>query len=447
MALPYATVLTAVKATPYIYIDNSIENCEVHSPGDFSFIGQVVGVKIRNNRFYTSSGATRGAFVNSYQPLSDIEIAGNYFQGDPNSSSFFIQVATGWSNFRITNNVVQSGALSPLEITEGASNGQISGNSIFAVGSANTALSFCQYAYSVQVSNNVFSQNGATGTNGAVTLSCSSGAGVNSSFSNNTVILANSSSAAIGGSPSLPIVGNTITTSATGINPGSQSTVIAGNTIHLTGSSGYGIFSNSGTPNLAITGNYIYADSAGTQSGVQITNGSATTVVGNTFTNLQNAVAPQWQSTITSLGNTCIGVTNASGTCHDVFGLSGAVWAENALLINGNFTFSSDNANDIGASGANRPRHIYVGTDVKYADGTAQSTALLRAALTTTAATSDNLTVTGVTSSGRCWLEPTNSSAATNLATTYVSAKTTNQITVTHTATSGMTYDVGCTAN
>ena len=72
---------------------------------------------------------------------------------------------------------------------------------------------------------------------------------------------------------------------------------------------------------------------------------------------------------------------------------------------------------------------------------------VMTAVLTTTSATSDTVTVTGMIAGGHCQLEPTNASAATNSTTTYVSAKTTNQITVTHTATSGMTYDVGCTAN
>jgi hypothetical protein len=70
---------------------------------------------------------------------------------------------------------------------------------------------------------------------------------------------------------------------------------------------------------------------------------------------------------------------------------------------------------------------------------------LLVASLTTTAATTDNVAITGMTSTGHCSLTATNSSAATNIATTFVSAKTTNQITVTHTATSGMTFDVLCT--
>ena len=57
----------------------------------------------------------------------------------------------------------------------------------------------------------------------------------------------------------------------------------------------------------------------------------------------------------------------------------------------------------------------------------------------------DNVTVTGMTSSGHCSIDPTNASAATNLVTTYISAKTTNQVTVTHTATASMTYDLLCT--
>jgi hypothetical protein len=70
----------------------------------------------------------------------------------------------------------------------------------------------------------------------------------------------------------------------------------------------------------------------------------------------------------------------------------------------------------------------------------------LVAALTTTAAATDTVTVAGMTSTGYCSLTATNASAATNIATTYISAKTTNQITVTHATIASMTYDVMCTA-
>jgi hypothetical protein len=75
------------------------------------------------------------------------------------------------------------------------------------------------------------------------------------------------------------------------------------------------------------------------------------------------------------------------------------------------------------------------------------SYSVMPASLTTTSATSDAVIVQGMASSGHCSLTATNSTAAANHATTYVSAKTTNQITVTHTATAGMTYDVICTSN
>jgi len=69
------------------------------------------------------------------------------------------------------------------------------------------------------------------------------------------------------------------------------------------------------------------------------------------------------------------------------------------------------------------------------------------ASLTTTAATSDTISnFYGATSSSHCSIGATNSSAASNIATTYVSAKATNSITVTHTATAGMTYDILCSS-
>lgn len=119
----------------------------------------------------------------------------------------------------------------------------------------------------------------------------------------------------------------------------------------------------------------------------------------------------------------------------------------NALSVNGGTAMTANHGN---------------GTSAQHSDGTGSTGFVaefdvngnitngvlppLVATLTTTAATSDNVTVTGMTSSGHCSIDPTNASAATNLATTFVSAKTTNQITVTHTATASMTYDVVCTA-
>ena len=75
------------------------------------------------------------------------------------------------------------------------------------------------------------------------------------------------------------------------------------------------------------------------------------------------------------------------------------------------------------------------------------SYSVMPATLTTTAAASDAVALQGMSSTGHCSLTATNSTAAANHATTYVSAKTTNQITVAHASTAGMTYDVLCTPN
>lgn len=67
----------------------------------------------------------------------------------------------------------------------------------------------------------------------------------------------------------------------------------------------------------------------------------------------------------------------------------------------------------------------------------------LTASLTTTASSSDVVSLTGVSVSSRCSVTATNASAATNLSSTYL-AKGTNQVTVNHAATANMTYDILC---
>jgi len=68
-------------------------------------------------------------------------------------------------------------------------------------------------------------------------------------------------------------------------------------------------------------------------------------------------------------------------------------------------------------------------------------------ALSTSGSSSDNVTITGVRASSHCTLSPTNASAAANLSASYISAKTTNQVTVNHSAIGGMTYDISCSSN
>jgi hypothetical protein len=67
--------------------------------------------------------------------------------------------------------------------------------------------------------------------------------------------------------------------------------------------------------------------------------------------------------------------------------------------------------------------------------------------LTTSAAASDSVTIYGVTGGSHCSLAPTNASAASGMASSYISGVGTNSVTVTHSATAGMTFDIVCTPN
>ena len=128
-----------------------------------------------------------------------------------------------------------------------------------------------------------------------------------------------------------------------------------------------------------------------------------------------------------TINDFAVASSTTRGACHD----AGATTPSGTFVI-GQFTSTC-------ASGVACGVSLYSGSLTNGAPP-------LAATLVTTAATTNTVTVTGMTSSGHCALEPTNAAAATNIATTYVSAKTTNQITVTHVATASMNYDVLCTA-
>jgi len=163
-----------------------------------------------------------------------------------------------------------------------------------------------------------------------------------------------------------------------------------------------------------------------------------------------------------SRGNVIALVNSSATTINAVYtpnstaaGISTAPNSEGDLFVlyatNGNTTLANSTFNLCGGANltltANAPLLFmvdYSGTVRQVCPSVAP---VITASLMTTSATSDNVTVTNMTSSGHCSLTATNASAATNIATTYISAKATNQVTVTHMATSGMTYDVLCTAN
>jgi hypothetical protein len=133
--------------------------------------------------------------------------------------------------------------------------------------------------------------------------------------------------------------------------------------------------------------------------------------------------------------------------------------------ISGVYTYNLGNANTIlkylGPSGGNGAPVLtasglsdngtaltYTGTSMTI-NATPVITGLgqgnLKVTLTTTAATSDVVTLTGASATSNCTFSAANASAGTNIATTFVSAVATNSVTITHAATANMIYNIQCT--
>jgi len=111
---------------------------------------------------------------------------------------------------------------------------------------------------------------------------------------------------------------------------------------------------------------------------------------------------------------------------------------------NTTFTYQSTAANNTGGGGSLNKEAPVLVTLERNQDGPYPT---FPASLTTTAAASDNVAISGVVSTSHCAMEATNANAAADSTSTYISATTTNQITVTHPASSGRTWDIICTPN
>lgn len=113
----------------------------------------------------------------------------------------------------------------------------------------------------------------------------------------------------------------------------------------------------------------------------------------------------------------------------------------NNLTIPGTATIGSGALKINGASIL--PNTQTLGTDGS--DNMTATVTIIAATLMTTAASSNVVTMTGMTSSGHCSINPTNALASLQTGVTYISAKATNQVTVTHVPLSGLIYDILCT--
>ncbi len=200
----------------------------------------------------------------------------------------------------------------------------------------------------------------------------------------------------------------------------------------------------------------IYAvDANGNLSGPSV-GAQVTTTTGNQTVTIAPPAAP--------LGSGAYAAARSSGGGFGLVNVANTAWTANIVDT---FIFTNALPGSIGTAlqaGINNtnlqtPQLVLTGGGFKntqsfsgtgnrtttYPDGNSATT--LTTSFTTTAAASDNLSVQGATGSSHCSITPTNASAAADSPGTFISAKTTNQLTVTHPANAGRTWDIMCTAN
>jgi hypothetical protein len=117
--------------------------------------------------------------------------------------------------------------------------------------------------------------------------------------------------------------------------------------------------------------------------------------------------------------------------------IDSSIISGNAPLVTGNVIGELVFSHEAGLAAASASGQTVVGSPV------------LAASLTTTAATTDVVSIPGALTTSHYIITPTNAAAATDVGAgnVYISAKGANQVTITHTATSGMTFDILGTVN
>jgi hypothetical protein len=188
---------------------------------------------------------------------------------------------------------------------------------------------------------------------------------------------------------------------------------------------------NADLPNLIVTGNI--DTSTLTITGGIVSSGNNNFSGTNTFTNSDFVLSYITGSTDCLQANTGGAVEGAGFPCNTGT-VSGATTAGGLTLGGGGAT--------LGLSTACTANQVLISTG----SGTwGCGNAVITSSFITTSAASDNVSIAGVTSSSHCTLTPTDSTAGGMVVGTFVSAKTTNQITVVHPTTSGGSFDILCT--
>ncbi len=146
-----------------------------------------------------------------------------------------------------------------------------------------------------------------------------------------------------------------------------------------------------------------------------------------------------------SIGGTAATASNANQLLSQTWAIPGAIGSTTPASITGTTVAATSQFSGPGTGLTGTAAGLNIGGNA--ATATTADNGVLVGSLTTTSATSDTVTITGVTASSHVSLTATNSAAAAMIAATYVSSKSANTLVITHTGTSGATFDIIATAN
>lgn len=146
-----------------------------------------------------------------------------------------------------------------------------------------------------------------------------------------------------------------------------------------------------------------------------------------------------------SIGGTAATATNANQLLSKTWAVPAALGSTTPAAVTGTTVTATTQFSGPGTGLTGTAAGLSIGGNA--ATATTATNGVLVGSLTTTSATTDTVTITGVTASSHVSLTATNSAAAGMIAATYVSSKSANTLVITHTGTSGATFDIIATAN
>lgn len=146
-----------------------------------------------------------------------------------------------------------------------------------------------------------------------------------------------------------------------------------------------------------------------------------------------------------NIGGNAATATNANQLLSKTWAIPAALGSTTPAAVTGTVVTATSQFTGPGTGLTGTAAALSIGGNA--ATATTATNGVLVGSFTTTASVTDTVTITGVTASSHVALTATNAAACAMIAATYVSSKSANTLVITHTASSGATFDIIATAN